>query len=63
MGEIVNLRRARKAKERRDAETTASVNRAAFGRSSAEKKGQCAESELEARRLDGHRLTSPRDDE
>ena len=32
MAEIINLRRARKAKARATAETTAAANRAAFGR-------------------------------
>lgn len=57
MGEIVNLRRARKAKDRRDAESAAAVNRAAFGRSRTEKQGERAERELETRQLDGHRRT------
>ncbi|MFO1116335.1 MAG: DUF4169 family protein [Beijerinckiaceae bacterium] len=55
MGEIVNLRRARKAKERQEAENAAAANRIAFGRSRNEKEAERAGRELETRRLDGHR--------
>ncbi len=37
MGEIVNLRRARKEKERREREGEAAANRRRFGRTKAEK--------------------------
>ncbi len=37
MGEIVNLRRARKEKERRDRDSEAAANRRRFGRTKAEK--------------------------
>lgn len=37
MGEIVNLRMARKRKARAEAETEAAANRAKFGRTKAEK--------------------------
>jgi len=53
MGDVVNLRRARKAKARDDAATTAAVNRAAFGRTKADR---AAETDAAARRnrlLDG----------
>jgi hypothetical protein len=36
--EIINLRQARKAKERREADALAEENRAKFGRSKAERK-------------------------
>jgi len=52
--EIVNLRRARKAKAREKAEEAAAHNRATFGRPKAERDRAAAESALEARRLDGH---------
>lgn len=37
MGDVVNLNRFRKARERKDADTQASANRAAFGRPKDEK--------------------------
>lgn len=37
MADIINLRQARKAKARREAEAVAAANRARFGRSKAEK--------------------------
>jgi hypothetical protein len=60
MGDLVNLRRARKTKAREDADRSAEVNRRSFGRSKAERHLQSAERELDARRLDGHlRPASP----
>ena len=56
MGEIVNLRRARKAKARNEAAVQAARNRAAFGRSKAEKQVTDAEQAREQRLLDNHRL-------
>lgn len=53
MGEVVNLRLARKAKKRRDAEVEAAANRAAFGRTRAEKQADAAEKDRLARTLDG----------
>lgn len=55
MVEIVNLRRARKQRARRDADAAAAVNRVAFGRTRAEKDRQDAVRALDTRRLDGHR--------
>jgi hypothetical protein len=43
MAEIVNLRRARKARARAEAEKQAEANRAAFGRPKAEKRAAKAE--------------------
>jgi len=57
MAEIVNLRAARKARKRTEAEKTATANRAAFGRSKAEKQVAVAEGLLAAKRLDGARRT------
>jgi hypothetical protein len=54
-GEIVNLRKARKARERAEAQTRAAENRVRFGRSKAERRTLAAEEDLAARRLDGHR--------
>jgi hypothetical protein len=53
--EIINLRRARKAKERRSAQARAEENRAAFGRTKRERTLTQAEQDLEARRLDALR--------
>jgi hypothetical protein len=50
--EIVNLRRARKAKTRADAETKAAENRALHGRTKAEKARDAFERERAARALD-----------
>jgi hypothetical protein len=57
MGEIVNLRRAKKAKARADEERKASLNRVRFGTSKGERKITSARSEkasadLEAKKLD-----------
>ncbi|MDE2362361.1 MAG: DUF4169 family protein [Hyphomicrobiales bacterium] len=55
MGEIVNLRRARKDRVRREAENAATTNRVAFGRTRAEKDGQKALRAFDERKLDAHR--------
>ncbi|HKI15948.1 MAG TPA: DUF4169 family protein [Roseiarcus sp.] len=56
MGEIVNLRRARKRKERQREEAVADQNRVVFGLSKAERRlvqteRAIAEANLEARRI------------
>jgi hypothetical protein len=56
MGELVNLRRARKDRDRRRREDEAAENRAKFGRSKVEKLTTKAQDALEAKRLDGHLL-------
>jgi hypothetical protein len=53
--EIVNLRRARKAKTKREALDRAAQNRVQFGRSRQEREGADAEAERAKLRLDGHR--------
>jgi len=53
--EVVNLRRARKAKARAEAETQAAANRAAFGRTKSEKTLRDAQDALALRRHEGHR--------
>ena len=53
---IVNLRQARKAKARAEAERKADANRIAFGRGKSERKLSEAAAKLAERRLDGHRL-------
>jgi hypothetical protein len=52
MAEIVNLNRARKAKVRDEAQATAAANRAANGRTKAEKQAAKAEAERRNRELD-----------
>lgn len=53
MAEIVNLRLARKAKARAAKEATASANRAAFGRTKAEKSAAKIDAKRTASFLDG----------
>jgi hypothetical protein len=55
MGDIVNLRQARKNKARTESEKQARQNRASFGRSKAEKRLAEAERDAAARKLDGHK--------
>ena len=55
MGALVNLRRYAKAKARAGAEAEAAANRAAFGRTKAEKMLTKAEQDLEKSRLDAHK--------
>lgn len=57
MAEIINLRRARKQKERAEADKTAEQNRISFGRTKAERSLTNAERDKAARHIDGHRLT------
>ncbi|AZO76437.1 MULTISPECIES: DUF4169 family protein [unclassified Bosea (in: a-proteobacteria)] len=61
MAEIVNLRRARKARDRASAEAQAEQNRIAFGRTKAERRLTEAEKTLAERRLEGHRLSDDPD--
>jgi hypothetical protein len=53
MAEVINLRRARKARARDAAADAATVNRAAFGRTKAERDAAAVEAERQARLLDG----------
>lgn len=53
--EIINLRRARKAKARQTAEAQAAENRVRFGRSKADREHAAREAELAERRIDGAR--------
>lgn len=55
MAEVVNLRRARKSKERAAAENQAQANRVSFGRTKAEKKKTQAENDAARRNLEGHK--------
>ncbi|HEX8389541.1 MAG TPA: DUF4169 family protein [Sphingomonas sp.] len=56
MGEPVNLNRFRKAKTRAAAQTEAAANRAAFGRTKAEKQADAVKAERRERGLDGAKL-------
>ena len=58
MGEVVNLRQARKAKARDEKEKRADANRASFGRSKADKTQQRAERERLTKLVDGHKLSN-----
>ncbi len=55
MAEIINLRRARKRKERAEKEARAADNRLAFGRSKADRTLTDARKDLAERRLDAHK--------
>ncbi|MCL2385340.1 MAG: DUF4169 family protein [Alphaproteobacteria bacterium] len=62
-GEIVNLRRTRKAKARDKAGKEAAVNRVKFGRSRAERVTEVQNRKLEDKHLAGHkRETAPASD-
>lgn len=61
-GEIINLKRARKAKARSAKQGQSQANRIAFGRTKAERALSLAEDGLATRILDGHRLTGGDDD-
>ena len=56
MAEIINLRRAKKAKARDSAEQLASANRAKFGQTKLERQRAKNEADKTARNLDGAQL-------
>lgn len=56
MGEVINLRRAKKARARVEAAATAAANRVAFGRTKAERAAAAAEADRSERILDGAKL-------
>jgi len=56
MGEVLNLRRARKARERSAKAQAGEANRIAFGRTKAERRASEAQNELERAWLEAHRL-------
>jgi Domain of unknown function (DUF4169) len=56
MGDVVNLRTARKRAKRRQAEQTAAVNRLAHGRSKTERNLTQSESDKARKSLDRHRI-------
>ncbi|VXC79476.1 DUF4169 family protein [Sphingomonas sp. 8AM] len=57
MGDVVSLKQARKTKARVAKETQAAANRAAFGRTKAEKAADAAEQARKDALLDGAKLT------
>ena len=59
MGEVVNLNRYRKQKQRAERERRANEKRARFGIPKAERAKTSAERSLETRRLDGARRDEP----
>jgi Domain of unknown function (DUF4169) len=62
MGDLINLRRARKSKLRNEKDAQASQNRAMFGRPASEKKQQAQHTERSDKMLDNH-LLPPRNEE
>ncbi len=56
--DLVNLRRARKAKAHADREQAAAENRRAHGRTKAERQADALERQRADRGLDGHRRRS-----
>lgn len=63
MGDVINLRQARKAKARSEKERLAQANRAKFGRGKAERQETEAERQRGLRLLDGARLEKDAPDE
>ncbi len=62
MGDVVNLKQFRKAKERAEKQKNAEQNRAKHGRSKADKKKKTAEEEKQDALLSGHQLERGDDD-
>ncbi len=62
MGDVINLRQFRKAKERAAKEKAAKENRAKHGTTKAERSLTKASEEKEDAKLAGHRLTGEDDD-
>jgi hypothetical protein len=56
MGEIVNLKLARKRKGREAKEVEASANRAKFGTPKAQRQLTAAKRDMEQKRLDAHKI-------
>ncbi|WP_330083389.1 DUF4169 family protein [Methylocystis iwaonis] len=55
MAEVVNLRRARKDRAKREKEAQAQENRIAFGRTKTERELTDAQKRLEVAKLDAHK--------
>lgn len=62
MAEIINLRMARKARKRDEAERQAASNRSRHGQTKGERLRQEQEAALRAKQLDGHRRDGPGED-
>jgi hypothetical protein len=56
MGDVINFNKARKAKARTDAKSTAEANRAKFGRTKSEKARDRIEKERAEKIVDGAKL-------
>ncbi len=56
MGEVVNLNKARKARDKAEAKRAADANRLTFGRTKTERQTTQKERDRDAVRLDGHKL-------
>ena len=59
MGEIVNLNKARKVRDKAAAKRTAEANRLTFGRTKAERETTQKERDRDTARLDGHKRDKP----
>ena len=59
MGEVVNLNRARKARDKAEARRAAEANRLTFGRTKAERQTTQKERDRDTAKLDGHKLDEP----
>ena len=59
MGEVVNLNKARKARDKAEAKRAADANRLTFGRTKAERQTTQKERDRDAAKLDGHKLEEP----
>lgn len=59
MGEVINLRAARKARDRAAKASAAETNRARFGRTRAEKQAELADTARREKLLDSARLDEP----
>lgn len=62
MGEVINLRTARKARKRADATAGADANRAKFGRTKAQREFDAIEAARREKLLDDTRLSEGRRD-
>ena len=61
MGDVVNLRRFRKGRDRAGQAEAAAHNRAAFGRTREERDASADEAQRAAAKLDAHRRDPPGD--
>lgn len=61
-GNVVNLNKFRKKKEREAKAKQAEINRARHGRTKAQKEGELADRERAERILEGHRLEDGNED-